>query len=130
MNPTDFEYGIKKDIRNNPIVREIDQARQRQLWRMVGIGGLLLLVLLFSAWQHFQLIDQAFRMEKLQKELVAEEEQNRHLKLQLETLRAPAWIERVAREQLKMVEPGPGDAIVIERVVPSEPPAASVVASR
>ena len=24
-----FEYAIKKDVRNNPIVREIDQARQR-----------------------------------------------------------------------------------------------------
>jgi cell division protein FtsL len=130
MNPGDFEYGIKKDIRNNPIVREIDQARQRQLWRMATGGLVLLLVLLFSAYQHFQLIDQAYRMEKLQKELLAEEEANRHLKLELETRRAPAWIERVAREQLKMVEPGPDEAIVIERVVPSEPPAASVVASR
>ena len=31
----DFEYAIKKDVRNNPIVREVDEARQRQLcmWR-------------------------------------------------------------------------------------------------
>jgi hypothetical protein len=29
----DFEYAIKKDVRNNPIVREIDEERQRQLWR-------------------------------------------------------------------------------------------------
>ena len=28
-----FEYAIKKDIRNNPIVREVDEARQRELWR-------------------------------------------------------------------------------------------------
>ena len=28
-----FEYAIKKDVRNNPIVREVDEARQRQLWK-------------------------------------------------------------------------------------------------
>ena len=31
-----FEYAIKKDVRNNPIVREVDEARQRELWRSVG----------------------------------------------------------------------------------------------
>ena len=36
MSATDFEYAIKKDVRNNPIVREVDEARQRQLWRSVG----------------------------------------------------------------------------------------------
>ena len=34
----DFEYAIKKDVRNNPIVREIDEERQQQLWQQ----GLLL----------------------------------------------------------------------------------------
>ena len=55
MSAIDFEYAIKKDIRNNPIVREVDQARQRQLWRSMGIGVFLVAVLLFSAWQHFEL---------------------------------------------------------------------------
>ena len=27
-----FEYAIRKDVRNNPIVREVDQERQRELW--------------------------------------------------------------------------------------------------
>ena len=45
----DFEYAIKKDVRNNPIVREVDSERQRQLWKSLGIGGLLVLVVLFSA---------------------------------------------------------------------------------
>ena len=49
MSGMDFEYAIKKDIRNNPIVREVDEARQRQLWRSVGIGLFLVVVLLFSA---------------------------------------------------------------------------------
>ena len=83
---SDFEYAIKKDVRNNPIVREVDEARQRQLWRSVGIGGLLVAVLLFSAWQHFELVQHGYLMERLQRERAAEEELNRHLKLELETL--------------------------------------------
>jgi hypothetical protein len=33
MSATDFEYAIKKDVRNNPIIREVDRTRQRQLVR-------------------------------------------------------------------------------------------------
>ena len=29
MSATDFEYAIKKDVRNNPIIREVDEARHR-----------------------------------------------------------------------------------------------------
>ena len=34
-----FEYAIKKDIRNNAIVREIDRSRQRELWRWTAVGA-------------------------------------------------------------------------------------------
>ena len=42
MSGIDFEYAIKKDVRNNPIVREVDQARQRQLLQTLVIGGFLI----------------------------------------------------------------------------------------
>jgi cell division protein FtsL len=126
----DFEYAIKKDIRNNPIVREVDEARQRQLWRSVGIGLFLVLVLLFSAWQHFELLRHGYQIERMQQERAAEEEINRHLRLEVETLRAPRRIEKIATEQLQLVAPARGQAIVIERVTPSTPPDKSVVATR
>ena len=85
----DFEYAIKKDIRNNPIVREVDEARQRQLWRTMGIGLFLVVVLLFSAWQHFEMLRHGYQIERMQQERAAEEEVNRHLRLEVETLRAP-----------------------------------------
>src|SRR5687767_1929154 len=102
MSATDFEYAIKKDVRNNPIVREIDEARQRQLWRSVAIGALLVVVLLFSAWQHFELVQHGYRMEQLQQERVAEEEANRHLKLEMETLLSPSRIEYIATRKLRL----------------------------
>ena len=130
MNATDFEYAIKKDVRNNPIVREVDEARQQQLLRAAGIGALLVTVLLFSAWQHFELVRHGYLMERLQQERAAEEELNRHLKLEIATLRAPKRIEETATRKLHMVEPKAGDVVIIERVSAPAPPSKSIVAAR
>ena len=126
----DFEYGIKKDIRNNPIVREIDEDRQRQLWRTAGIGAVLVLVLLFSAWQTFELVKHGYEVQRLERERAAAEEVNRHLRLEVETLRAPQRIEEMAIRDLKLVAPDRDQAIVIERVAPSAVPGKSIVAAR
>jgi cell division protein FtsL len=125
-----FEYAIKKDVRNNPIVREVDEARHRELWKSVALAAFLVLVLLFSAWQHFELIRHGYRVEQMQRERAAEEEAARHLRLEIDTLRAPQRIEALATKRLRLVAPSKDEAIVIERVVPSEPPASSVVARR
>jgi cell division protein FtsL len=130
MNGIDFEYGIKKDVRNNPIVRELDEARHRQLWRSAGIGAVLVVVLLFSAWQHFELINHGYLMEQLQQQRAAEEEIRRRLVLEIEALSSPRRIEEVATRELRMVEPARDHAIVIERVTAPVPPAKSVVAAR
>lgn len=125
-----FEFAIRKDVRNNPIVREVDQERQRELWQSMGIGVVLVLVLLFSAWQHFELLRHGYRLEQMQRERATEEEISRHLKLEIETLRAPQRIEKLAIQRLHMIVPGPDDAVVLERVTQPSPPARSVVASR
>ena len=130
MSGMDFEYAIKKDIRNNPIVREVDEARQQQLWRTMGVGLFLVVVLLFSAWQHFEMLRHGYQIERMQQERAAEEEVNRHLRLEVETLKAPRRIERIATEQLHLVTPARGQTIVIERVTPAAPPAKSIVATR
>ena len=125
-----FEYAIKKDVRTNPIIREVDERRQRELWHSVGIGLFLVAVVLFSAWQHFELVRHGYRIEQMQQERAAEEDINRHLRLEIETLRAPKRIEKLALERLHLVAPKTDDAVVIERVVTPEPPAKSVVALR
>jgi cell division protein FtsL len=129
-NELDFEYGIKKDIRNNPIVREIDEERHRELWRTAGIGAVLVIVLLFSAWQTFELIRHGYVVQRLERERAAEEEINRHLRLEIESLRSPRRIEEMAIQNLKLVAPDEDQAIVIERVAPSAPPGKSIVAAR
>jgi cell division protein FtsL len=125
----DFEYAIKKDVRNNPIVREIDEERQRQLWRTVAMGAVVVVVLLFSIWQNVELVFHGYQIQRLERERAAEEESLRHLRLEIETLRAPQRLEREALEKLQLVRPDQRRAIVIERVTPSAPPDTSVVAA-
>ena len=128
--PEPFEYAIKKDVRNNAIVREVDEARQRDLWKSVSIAGVLVAVLLFSAWQHFELLQHGYRIEEMQRERGVEEELTRRLRLEIETLRSPKRIETLAVGRLHLVAPSRDEAIVIERVVPAEAPATSIVALR
>jgi cell division protein FtsL len=125
-----FEYAVRKDVRNNPIVREIDEGRQHELWRSVGVGLLFVAVLLFSAWQHFELLEHGYKVEQMQRDLAEQQEISRHLRLEIETLRSPQRVESLATDRLGLVAPGPGEAVVIERVVPPEPPPGSVVASK
>ncbi len=125
-----FEYAIKKDVRNNPIVREVDRERHREMWRSAAVGLFLVLVLLFSAWQHFELLRHGYRLEEMQRERAEQAEIARHLRLEIETLRSPARIERLATRQLRMVAPGPDDAEIIPRVVAAPAPSRSVVARR
>lgn len=125
-----FEYAIKKDVRNNPIVREVDEARQRELWKSGAIAVLLVAVVLFSAWQHFELLRHGYQVEEMQREKAAQEEIGRQYRLEIDTLRSPKRIEALATRTLHLVAPTNDDAIVIERVIPADPPAKTVVARR
>ena len=128
--PEPFEYAIKKDVRNNTIVREVDEARQRDLWKSVSIAVVLVAVLLFSAWQHFELLRHGYQVEQMQKERASEEDAARQLRLEIEALRSPKRIEALAIQQLRLVAPTRDEAIVIERVLPADPPDRSVIARR
>jgi cell division protein FtsL len=125
-----FEYAVRKDVRNNPIVREVDVERQRDLWKSLGMAALVVASVMFWTWQHFALLRHGYRLEELQRDRAAEEDVARHLRLEIESLRSPKRIESIARGQLNLVTPSREDAIVIERVVPAEPPARTVVARR
>lgn len=125
-----FEYAVRKDVRNNPIVREVDAERQTAMRKSLGLAVLLVIAIMFWAWQHFELVRHGYRLDEIQRAQAVEEDVARHLRLQVETLRSPKRIETLARGRLNLVTPTREDAIVIERVVPADPPAKSVVARR
>jgi|SRR5687767_5160844 hypothetical protein len=130
MSGESFEWAIKKDVRNNPIVREVDLERHRDMWRSVGLSVFLVVVLLFTAWQQFELQQSGYRMEETQKLLDEEAVTNRRLRLEIEWLRSPKFVEQRAMRTLRMVAPRAEDATVIERVVEPPAPPMSVVAQR
>ena len=125
-----FDYAISKDIHNNQIVREIDHSRQRELWRWTAVGAVILALLIYSAWQHFELLQHGYRIELMDRARKQEMEINRHLRLEVQSLKAPQRIAEFATRQLHMVEPAAADAVVLERAIPADPPAKSVVARR
>ena len=125
-----FEYAIRKDVRNNPIVREVDEARLHEMWRSAIVGGLVVVILLLSAWQHFELIRYGYRIDDIQQERARQEELNRHLRLTIQTLERPDRIEQLAISTLRMVRPGRDDTFILERVRPTDAPARSIVAER
>ena len=130
MNGIDIEYEIKKDVRNNPIVRGADPRQRRGLARTVGIIVLALGMSLFSAWQHAEVRFNGYEIERLQQERAEEEALARKLRLEIETLRSPARIERLATTDLHMVAPAQADALVIERVTATTPDKAIVARVR
>jgi cell division protein FtsL len=129
MTGESFDYAIKKDVRNNPIVREVDRERHREMWRSGTVGLFLVVVLVFSVWRHFQLLQHEYGVDELRGRIEAEERAGGHLRLEIEVLSSRARIEALAT-RLGMVEPGPDDQEVIERVVPSAPPPDTAVARR
>ena len=125
-----FEYAVRKDVKNNPIIREVDEERQLELSKTLGLAALVVVSVMFWTWQHFELLRHGYRLEEQQKERAVEDDIGRHLKLDIEKLKSPKRVEALARTKLNLVTPTQHDAIVIERFVPADPPAKTVVARR
>ena len=130
MNQQNLDFRITRDIRNAPIVREIDRRRQRSLWRSTAVGVCFVVVMLFSAWQNFELIRYGYDIEQMEQERSEQLDLNRHLLLEIETLSAPQRIERIAIAELGLAAPPGAGVQVVEREVASALPDGTVMADR
>ena len=124
------EYEVTPNVQNTAIVREHDKGQQSELWRWVRWGVVLVAVVLFSAWQNFELIQHGYRIEDLRKEHEIEKSKNQHLRLEIENLTSPKEVERIATEKLNLVVPSQDQVVVIERVEVAPPPDTAIVATR
>lgn len=93
----DVEYAIKADVRNNPVIREIDVRQRGDLRRTVLLVVLTVGTFLLVAWQYASMQTLLMDIERLKSELAQEQVYHRQLRLNLERLRAPHDIERRAR---------------------------------
>ena len=130
MNSKWSEYEATPKVRNTAIIREPDKRQHRELWRWVGFGAVLVVVILFSEWKNFELIRHGYRIEDLRKEHEIEKSKNQHLRLEIESRTSPREVERIAREELNLVVPSQDQVIVLERVEVAPPPDTAIVATR
>jgi hypothetical protein len=123
------EYGLRPGVRNRSIVREIDRARIREMWQWAAVLAGLALVLIFSVWQHFQVLRFGYLIEDMRRQRIAEEEVRRHLILDRAVLLRPQRLERIATGPLQLVTPAGEATVMVERVRRSPPPGRGVVAA-
>ena len=122
MSGETFEYAIKKDVRNNPIVREIERERHREMWRSVASA---------CSWspsccsRHGSISSccgTATASSRCSGSALQRRTSHRHLRLEIDTLRSPARIERLATSGCTWCRPARTRRWSIERVVPAPPP--------
>jgi cell division protein FtsL len=116
------EYHTVKRIDNSRLVRSTEPARLREFWRRVAVGAGMAGCLLFYAWQHFECIQLRYQLEQLESSRTQAAELNQKLHLEVATLRSPARVDGIARQQLGLTVPVPG------QVAPAEEPSEAVLA--
>ena len=122
------EFHTIKRIDNSRLARPIAAGRLREMARLIGLGALLAAAFLFYAWQHFEYLQLRYQVESLKSERSQASELNQQLKLEEAGLRAPSRIDAIARAELKLTAPIPGQVAPLEG--PSEPVVAQARPSR
>ncbi len=118
------EFHTVKRIDNSRLARPIASDKLREMARLIGLGALLAAGVLFYSWQHFEYLQLRYRVESLKSERSQASELNQQLKLEMAGLRAPSRIDEIARRQLKLTAPVPGQVAPLEG--PFEPVVAQV----
>jgi cell division protein FtsL len=116
------EFYTVKRIDNSRLVRIMAPNHMRECVRVVFLGALIALGAFLYAWQHFETIQLRYELESLRSERAQATELNQELKLEMAGLRAPERIDIIARRQLGLTAPVPG------QVAPMEQPPNAVLA--
>lgn len=125
------EFFTVKRIDNSRVVRAASPRRLRACAQLVARGGLLAVVVLLYAWQHFQCIQLDYRLQELKSTRAQVAELNQQLRLEVADLRSPMRIDAIARRHLGLTAPVPGQiapmqgqsGVVVAQVRRNIPPA-------
>ena len=116
------EFFTVKHIDNSRVVRLVAPNHLRECVRVVSLGALIALGAFLYAWQHFETIQLRYQLESLRSERAQATELNQELKLEVAGLSAPERIDMIARRQLGLTAPVPG------QVAPMDQPPNAVMA--
>jgi cell division protein FtsL len=116
------EFFTVKRIDNSRLARPKAPNRMLECARLVVLGALVAACALLYAWQHFETIQMRYQLETLRGERSQATELNQQLKLEEAGLRSPGRVDAIARRQLGLTMPVPG------QVAPMDLPSAAVLA--
>src|SRR5215468_3328157 len=106
-----IEIHIEKRIINNNVIREADFRSHRDYIVVTVLGAIFLLGLFIYGWQHYRWIQYGYRIAEAQKKKEQLAEIGRQLRLERASLSNPQRIDAIARKQLGMVVPVPGQLV-------------------
>jgi cell division protein FtsL len=109
------EFYTVKQIDNSRLVRLVAPNHLRECVRVVSLGALIALGAFLYAWQHFETIQLRYQLESMRSERAQARELNQELKLEMAGLRAPERIDMIARRQLGLTAPVPGQVAPIDQ---------------
>jgi cell division protein FtsL len=109
------EIYFTKPIDNSRLVKVEDPVRSREM-RQFGIAlGVLFLLVMTYAWQHFKAIEYGYKIESLKVQRENLTDANRSLRLEEASLRDPERIDNLARK-LGLQAPQAGQVIRMDTV--------------
>ena len=101
------EFHTVKRIDNSRLVRNVEPAKLRNLWRAVAVGSMIAAFFMLYIFQHFRCIDLSFQLEDLKALHMKAAALNSELKLEIAGLRNPMRIDTIARRRLGLTQPLP-----------------------
>ncbi|MFN8007679.1 MAG: cell division protein FtsL [Terriglobia bacterium] len=124
------EIYIVKHIDNSRLKKEVDYRRTKECFVLMSLGVFCLLILLFLAWQHFEILKGGYENESFKKEVSRLEEDNHKLKLERASLRSPQRIDLIARRDLGLVPPQTSQIVVLPTALPTDLPVTQVASTQ
>jgi cell division protein FtsL len=120
------EIYFSKPIDNSRLVKVEDPGRTREMRQFGTALGLLFLLVMTFAWQHYKAIEYGYQIEGLKAQRNGLVEVNRALRLEEASLRDPSRIDNWARAH-GLQPPQPGQVIPMDTAMPDS--SAPVMAS-
>src|SRR5215467_9835033 len=113
-----IEVHFEKRIINNNVIREPDTKGHRDYIIVTALAAMFLFGLFAYGWQHYQWIQYGYRIEEAQNKMQRLAEIGRQLRLERASLSDPQRIDSIARKQLGMVVPAPGQLVTFNADAP------------
>ncbi|MBZ0160711.1 hypothetical protein [Candidatus Methylomirabilis sp.] len=105
---------VGRDRASNVLKPRVDQIRKFDLLPSLLMGGLVLAGVLCYVWQPIQVVRLGYQVEYLAGERAGLIRQQKELRLDVARLRSLRRVEEIARQQLGLTSPKPGQVITVE----------------